>query len=92
MTIRTIRSFFLGFGIGITGLIAENLICHPFMILRRQCQVRNTRLKIYGEFWGTSRTPDLPVQYDYNSTRAVAVNSSDWFKSCNNWTCVKCTV
>ena len=28
-----------GFGIGITGLIAENLICHPFMILRRQCQV-----------------------------------------------------
>ena len=24
---------------GITGLIAENIICHPFMILRRQCQV-----------------------------------------------------
>ncbi|XP_023330136.1 solute carrier family 25 member 46 [Eurytemora carolleeae] len=30
---------YAGFGIGITGLIAENLICHPFIILRRQCQV-----------------------------------------------------
>ena len=54
-----IRSYFLGFGIGITGLIAENLICHPFIILRRQCQVRKTRLKIPADLLGS--TPDLPI-------------------------------
>jgi len=30
---------YAGLGIGVTGLIAENIVCHPFMILRRQCQV-----------------------------------------------------
>ena len=30
---------YAGFGIGITGLLAENIISHPFIILRRQCQV-----------------------------------------------------
>jgi len=30
---------YAGFGVSISGLIAENLLCHPFMILRRQCQV-----------------------------------------------------
>ena len=30
---------YAGMGIGVTGLLAENLACHPFMILRRQCQV-----------------------------------------------------
>jgi len=30
---------YAGFGIGVTGLIAENIVCHPFVILRRQCQV-----------------------------------------------------
>jgi len=30
---------YAGMGIGVTGLLAENLACHPFTILRRQCQV-----------------------------------------------------
>ena len=30
---------YAGLGIGVTGLLAENLLCHPFIILRRQCQV-----------------------------------------------------
>ena len=30
---------YAGVGIGITGLLAENIISHPFIILRRQCQV-----------------------------------------------------
>lgn len=37
---------YAGLGIGLTGLIAENLICHPFIILRRQCQV-NTESRKY---------------------------------------------
>ena len=30
---------YAGLGIGVSGLLAENLACHPFIILRRQCQV-----------------------------------------------------
>ena len=30
---------YAGLGIGMTGLLAENLLSHPFIILRRQCQV-----------------------------------------------------
>jgi hypothetical protein len=30
---------YAGLGIGVAGLLAENLVCHPFIILRRQCQV-----------------------------------------------------
>ena len=30
---------FQGLGIDFAGLVAENLLCHPFVILRRQCQV-----------------------------------------------------
>ena len=37
----------LRLGIGLTGLIAENLICHPFIILRRQCQVTFFRMHRY---------------------------------------------
>ena len=30
---------YAGIGIGLSGLLAENIVCHPFTILRRQCQV-----------------------------------------------------
>jgi len=30
---------YAGLGIGVTGLLAENLASHPFIVLRRQCQV-----------------------------------------------------
>ena len=30
---------YAGLGIGVTGLIVENVISHPFLVLRRQCQV-----------------------------------------------------
>ena len=30
---------YAGLGIGVANLLAENLACHPFIILRRQCQV-----------------------------------------------------
>ena len=30
---------YAGIGIGLSGLLAENIVCHPFIILRRQCQV-----------------------------------------------------
>lgn len=30
---------YAGLGLGVTGLLAENLAWHPFLVLRRQCQV-----------------------------------------------------
>ena len=30
---------YAGLGIGVTGLLIENVISHPFLVLRRQCQV-----------------------------------------------------
>lgn len=33
---------YLGGGIGLISLITENLLCHPFVVLRRQCQVHRT--------------------------------------------------
>ena len=36
---------YAGLGIGVAGLLAENLACHPFIILRRQCQVGENKLK-----------------------------------------------
>ncbi|XP_072050515.1 mitochondrial outer membrane protein SLC25A46-like isoform X2 [Amphiura filiformis] len=30
---------FAGFGIGIATLLSENVLCHPFIVFRRQCQV-----------------------------------------------------
>lgn len=30
---------YISIGVGWVSLIAENLLCHPFIVLRRQCQV-----------------------------------------------------
>lgn len=35
---NTLRRFVYS-GVGIASLITENLLCHPFVVLRRQCQV-----------------------------------------------------
>lgn len=32
---------YVGNGVAVVSLIAENLLCHPFVVLRRQCQVHN---------------------------------------------------
>lgn len=36
----TIKKY-ISIGVGWVSLIAENLLCHPFVVLRRQCQVNN---------------------------------------------------
>lgn len=33
---------YLGASVNIISLITENLLCHPFLVLRRQCQVHHT--------------------------------------------------
>ncbi|KAF2884849.1 hypothetical protein ILUMI_21326 [Ignelater luminosus] len=38
---------FIGTGVSIVSLIAENLLSHPFVVLRRQCQVNNNSLKYH---------------------------------------------
>ena len=34
---------YFGVGLGLAGLICENVVSHPFIVLRRQCQVMITR-------------------------------------------------
>ncbi|RZF41277.1 hypothetical protein LSTR_LSTR015439 [Laodelphax striatellus] len=34
-------------GVGLVTLITENLLCHPFVVLRRQCQVHNNSSKYH---------------------------------------------
>jgi len=59
---------YAGMGIGLTGLLAENLACHPFVILRRQCQVNVESRRIHA-------TPItlLPVLINLNRWQGVAV-------------------
>jgi len=59
---------YAGLGIGFAGLIAENLVCHPFTILRRQCQVNVDSVRYH-------RTPFtlLPVVVNLNRWQGVAV-------------------
>lgn len=38
---------FIGTGVSIVSLLAENLLSHPFVVLRRQCQVHNNSLKYH---------------------------------------------
>ena len=33
------RDRYFGVGFGLAGLICENVVSHPFVVLRRQCQV-----------------------------------------------------
>ena len=42
---------YAGLGIGVAGLLAENLACHPFIILRRQCQVVQIKCTKKASFW-----------------------------------------
>ena len=37
---------YVGLGLGLAGLAAENVVSHPFIVLRRQCQVNINRLYI----------------------------------------------
>lgn len=47
-------------GVGLIAIVAENLLSHPFLVLRRQCQVR-TILSIYNLIVKT--TEDINVCY-----------------------------
>lgn len=38
---------YINYGIGIATLIAENLLSHPFVVLRRQCQVHNNSQRFH---------------------------------------------
>ncbi|XP_022915368.1 mitochondrial outer membrane protein SLC25A46 [Onthophagus taurus] len=38
---------YVGQGVSVVSLIAENLLCHPFVVLRRQCQVHYNSRKIH---------------------------------------------
>ncbi|XP_014282462.1 mitochondrial outer membrane protein SLC25A46 [Halyomorpha halys] len=38
---------FIGVGIGVTTLITENLLSHPFLVLRRQCQVNHNAKRFH---------------------------------------------
>jgi len=59
---------YAGLGIGVAGLLAENLACHPFIILRRQCQVNVESRRAHN-------TPItlLPVLINLNRWQGVAV-------------------
>jgi len=59
---------YAGMGIGVTGLLAENLACHPFMILRRQCQVNVESRRHH-----TTPITLLPVLVNLNRWQGVAV-------------------
>jgi len=59
---------YAGLGIGVSGLIAENLACHPFVILRRQCQVN-----VEGRRYHTTPFTILPVLVNLNRWQGVAV-------------------
>ena len=47
---------YAGLGIGVAGLLAENLACHPFIILRRQCQVVKNKFKKNPKFFSGKKT------------------------------------
>lgn len=36
---------YIGVSVGMVSLIAENLLSHPFLVLRRQCQVHHSATK-----------------------------------------------
>ncbi|XP_077298606.1 mitochondrial outer membrane protein SLC25A46-like isoform X2 [Arctopsyche grandis] len=38
---------YMGNGLGLASLLVENLLSHPFVVLRRQCQVHNTSKKYH---------------------------------------------
>lgn len=59
---------YAGLGIGVAGLIAENLVCHPFTILRRQCQVNVDSMRYH-----TTPFTLLPVVVNLNRWQGVAV-------------------
>lgn len=39
IVLDTVVQKYVGIGIGLATLITENLLSHPFVVLRRQCQV-----------------------------------------------------
>lgn len=40
---------YLGVSVGLVSLITENLLSHPFLVLRRQCQVHHSSSRlVYG--------------------------------------------
>nr|CAD7590254.1 unnamed protein product [Timema genevievae] len=38
---------YIGVGVGIASLITENLLSHPFVVLRRQCQIQNNSTRYH---------------------------------------------
>lgn len=38
---------YIGIGVGLASLITENLLSHPFVVLRRQCQVHNNSCRYH---------------------------------------------
>jgi len=59
---------YAGLGIGVTGLLAENLACHPFIILRRQCQV-----SVEARSYHTTPLTLLPVLVNLNRWQGGSV-------------------
>ena len=59
---------YAGIGIGLSGLLAENIVCHPFTILRRQCQV-NVEARRYH----TTPITLLPVLVNLNRWQGGSV-------------------
>ena len=59
---------YAGLSIGVSGLLAENLACHPFIILRRQCQV-NVEARRYH----TTPLTLLPVLVNLNRWQGGSV-------------------
>ena len=59
---------YAGLGIGVAGLLAENLACHPFIVLRRQCQVNVASRRAH-----TTPLTLLPVFVNLYKWQGVAV-------------------
>ena len=56
---------YFGVGLGLAGLICENVVSHPFIVLRRQCQVMTPR---WGQFVYQKTMSYLVVIFHHRST------------------------
>ena len=59
---------YAGLGIGVTGLLAENLASHPFIVLRRQCQV-----SVEARTYHATPLPLIPVLVNLNRWQGGSV-------------------
>jgi hypothetical protein len=53
---------YIGVGVGLASLITENLLSHPFVVLRRQCQVGSVSQLSVSNLWCLEKINQLSDQ------------------------------